>query len=121
MSTFPRTQQEGSTDPFLEAIVISRADPELTGREPLPEISLTGNVFFTILAGHETLGSTMRLIFVFLALRLEYQKQIQKELDAQLRTRSKREWTIEKDYRALQKDNIGAVPEMLYFITQAPF
>ena len=102
--------------------MISAADPELTGKKPLPEESVMGNIFFTILAGHETLGSTMGFIFVFLALYPEYQTRIREELDRQLGKRLKSEWTVEKDFQALQRGYIGAVQkEVLYLYNPGSF
>ena len=81
-----------------------------------------GNIFFTILAGHETLGSTMGFIFLLLALYPEYQKHIQDELDKQLGSRPKSQWSIERDYQQLQKGYIGAVQkEVLYIYNPGSF
>jgi cytochrome P450 len=102
--------------------VISAADPELTGKKPLPEESVLGNIFFTLLAGHETLGSTLGFIFVSITLYPEYQKRIQEELDQHFDGRPKSEWTVEKDYQVLQKGYIGAVQkEVLYIYNPASF
>ena len=102
--------------------MISAADPEITGKKPLPEESVLGNIFFTLLAGHETSGSTMGFIFVLIVLYPEYQKRIQEELDGQLNGRPKSEWTVEKDYQALQKGYLGAVQkEVLYIYNPGSF
>ena len=102
--------------------MVSAADPEITGRNPLPEESVLGNIFFTILAGHETLGSTMGFIFVLVTLYPQYQKRIQEELDKQLGGRPRSEWTVEKDYQALQKGYIGAVQkEVLHIYNPGSF
>ena len=107
---------------FPEAIVISAADPELTGKKPLPEVSVLGNIFFTLLAGHETLGSTLGFILVLVTLFPEYQRRIQEELDQRFGGRPRSEWTVEKDYQALQKGYIGAVQkEVLYIYNPASF
>ena len=102
--------------------MISAADPEITSKKPLPEESVLGNIFFTLLAGHETSGSTMGFIFVLLTLYPEYQKRIQEELDRQLDGRPKSEWTVENDYQALQKGCLGAVQkEVLYLYNPGSF
>lgn len=75
---------------------------------PLPEESILGNIFFTLLAGHETTGNTLAFTLLLLAVHPEYQKQIQAELDNQLGRRSKQDWTVERDYAALQKGYVGA-------------
>ena len=94
----------------------------MTGKQPLPEESVLGNIFFTLLAGHETLGSTMAFVFVLLTLYPDYQRRIQEELDRQLDGRPKSEWSVEKDYQALQKGHIGAVQkEALYIYNPGSF
>lgn len=81
-----------------------------------------GNILFTLLASHETLGSTMGFIFVLITLYPEYQKRMQEELDQQLGERPMSEWTVEKDYQALQKGYIGAVQkEVLYIYNPGSF
>ena len=102
--------------------MISAADPEITGKKPLPEESVLGNIFFTLLARHETVGSTIGFIFMLLALYPEYQKRIQEDLDTQLSGRPMNEWTVEKDYQALQKGYLGAVQkEVLYIYNPGSF
>ena len=89
--------------------MVSAADPEITGKTPLPESSVLGKIFFTLLAGHETAGSTMGFIFVLLAIYPEYQKRVQEQLDEQLGNRLKSQWTVEHDFLPLQKGWLGAV------------
>ena len=68
-----------------------------------------GNIFFALLAGHETTGNSLAFTLLLLAIYPEYQKELQAELYRQLEGRLKQDWTIEKDYRALQKGYTGAV------------
>ena len=105
-----------------EAIVVSAADPGLTGKAPLPEESVLGNIFFTIMAGHETLGSTLGFVFVLITLYPEYQARIQEEVDKQLGDRPMSDWSVEKDFQALQRGYLGAVQkEVLYLYNPASF
>ena len=105
-----------------EAIAISAADEDLTGKTPLPEESVLGNIFFTLLAGHETAGSTMGFILVMLAIYPEVQKRVQKQLDKQLNGRSKAEWSVNEDFIRLQEGYVGAVQkEILYLYDPASF
>ena len=98
-----------------EAIVMSAADEELTGKTPLPKESVLGNIFFALLAGHETAGSTMGFVLVMLAIYPEVQERIQKQLDEQLNGRPKAEWSADKDFIRLQEGYVGAVQkEILY-------
>lgn len=58
---------------------------------------------------------------LLLAIYPEYQKELQAELYRQLGGRLKQDWTIEKDYRALQKGYTGAVLQevlRLYCVVQ---
>ncbi|KAI9692657.1 MAG: hypothetical protein M1820_009491 [Bogoriella megaspora] len=107
---------------ILEAIVVSAADPEITGKTPLSKESVTGNIFFTLLAGHETTGSTLGFACTLLAIYPEYQKRIQDQLDRQLGDRPEYEWTVEKDFLPLQRGYLGAVQkEVLYLYNPASF
>lgn len=59
---------------------------------------------------------------MLLVLYPEYQQRIQDELDEQLNGRPKSEWTVEKDYQALQKGYLGAVQkEVLYIYNPGSF
>ena len=105
-----------------EAIVLSAADPEITGKKPLPEVSVLGNIFFLLLAGHETVGSTLGFILVLVTLFPEYQRRMQEELDQRFGDRPRSTWTVEKDYQALQKGYIGAIQkEVLFLYNPASF
>ena len=79
------------------------------GRKPLPEETVFGNIFFTLLAGHETTGSTLGFVFVLLTLYPESQKRILEELDKQFGGRPISDWSVEKDSPALQNGYLGAV------------
>ena len=64
----------------------------------------------------------MGFIFVLVTLYPEYQQKIQEDLDRQLDGRPRSEWTVEKDYQALQKGYIGAVQkEVLYIYNPGSF
>ena len=81
-----------------------------------------GNIFFTLLAGHETTGGTLGFIFLLLAIYPECQQRMQKELDDQLGGRRMDEWTLEKDYAALEQGYVGAIQkEVLYIFNPASF
>lgn len=83
---------------------------------------MLGNIFFTLLAGHETTGGTLGFIFVLMAIYPEYQQRMQDELDDQLGERPMKEWTIEKDYPALERGYVGAIQkEVLYVFNPASF
>ncbi|KAI9692683.1 MAG: hypothetical protein M1820_009477 [Bogoriella megaspora] len=111
-----------STDLRPEAIVISAADPEITGKTSLPKASVTGNIFFTLLAGHETTGSTLGFACTLLAVYPEYQRRMQDQLDKQFGNRPPRDWNVERDFLPLQRGYIGAIQkEVLYLYNPASF
>lgn len=76
---------------------------------PLPEKRVLGNIFFPLLARHKRTGNSLAFTLLLLAIHPEYQKELQAELDRQLGGRLKQDWTIGKDYPALQKGYTGAV------------
>lgn len=81
-----------------------------------------GDIFLTLLAGHETTGGTLGFIYLLMAIYPEYQQRMQKELDDQLGTRPVNEWTLEKDYQILRQGYVGAIQkEVLYVYNPASF
>jgi cytochrome P450 len=81
-----------------------------------------GNIFFTLLAGHETTGGTLGFIYLLMAIYPEHQKRMQKELDDQLGDRPTDEWSLEKDYPILKQGLLGAIQkEVLYLFNPASF
>lgn len=68
-----------------------------------------GDMFFALLAGHETTGSTMAFMVYLMAIYPEYQQELHEELDRQLGDRPRSEWTVPGDYSVLQKGFLGAI------------
>ena len=96
--------------PNKESIVLAGSpEPNQTDNRTLPVESVHGNIFFTLLAGHETTGNTMAFALIMLAVYPEYQKYIQEELDHLLCVRRWEEWTLEQEYHALQQGWLNAV------------
>lgn len=95
---------------LVESIVVA-GTPGISGMDakPLSEESVLGNLYFTLMAGHETAGNTLAFTLLLLAVYPEYQRSLQKELDEQLGDRKPEKWTIENDYPALQNGYTGAV------------
>ncbi|KAF2833347.1 cytochrome P450 [Ophiobolus disseminans] len=95
---------------ILESIVVAGSDhPSHVGSRPLPEGSVLGNIFFSLMAGHETTGSSLAFAMILLAIYPEHQKEIQKELDRVLGNRPTEDWNSESDYQTLNKGYLGAV------------
>ena len=84
-------------------------EPNQSTFETLQDNNVLGNVFFMILAGHETTGNTLAFTLDLLALYPEYQREIQRELDGLLKDRPWHQWTVDREYAALQKGWSGAV------------
>lgn len=103
------------TKTILESIVVAgtpqrwKSVLENENRHTLSEESVLGNIFFTLMAGHETAGNTLAFTLLLLSIYPEHQTAIQNELDAQLDPRPRPEWNIENDFQAPQKGYLGAV------------
>ncbi|KAF2877678.1 cytochrome P450 [Massariosphaeria phaeospora] len=100
---------------ILESVVVagtpSAARPD---NRALSEESVLGNIFFTLMAGHETTGNSLAFALLLLAVHPQHQSAIQRELDAHFGTRPMDEWTVEHDYQILRKGYLGAtVQEVL--------
>ncbi|KAF2656520.1 cytochrome P450 [Lophiostoma macrostomum CBS 122681] len=95
---------------MLESIVVAGStnlsDPTV---QPLSKESILGNIFFMMMAGHETAGNTLGFALLLLAVHPDSQNQVQQEVDDVLGERPKSDWSVETDYRALQKGYLGAV------------
>jgi cytochrome P450 len=104
---------EVSTKPrrtILESIVLAGSDrASQVGGRPLAEGSVLGNIFFTLMAGHETTGNSLAFAVLLLAIYPEHQTEIQKELDRVLGDRPPEHWTSESDYKILNQGYLGAV------------
>jgi cytochrome P450 len=95
---------------ILESIVVAGSDTvSQVGSRPLPEGSVLGNIFFSLMAGHETTGNSLAFAVILLAIYPEYQKEVQKELDRVLRDRPIDDWNSESDYQILNNGYLGAV------------
>ena len=101
-----------------ESVVLSGSTTE----NPLSKESVLGNIFFSLLAGHETTGGTLGFAYLLMAIYPQFQQQMQRELDAQLGSRPMNEWSLETDYPKLRQGYLGAVQkELLYLFNPASF
>lgn len=95
---------------MLESIVVAGSmDPSDSRSKPLPTESVLGNIFFTMMAGHETVGNTLGFAMLLLAIYPELQEKAQEELHGVVGSRPTETWSLETDYTALQKGFLGAV------------
>ncbi|KAL5327881.1 hypothetical protein ACEPPN_005587 [Leptodophora sp. 'Broadleaf-Isolate-01'] len=79
------------------------------GLKPLSDSEILGNVFFFIVAGHETSASSLHMTIMLLALYPSVQKELQKDLARILNGRPLSEWDYEKDFPRLSNSMLGAV------------
>ncbi|KAF2704360.1 cytochrome P450 [Pleomassaria siparia CBS 279.74] len=86
---------------ILESIAIAGS------MDSLPEASVLGNIYFTLMAGHETTGSALGFSMLLLAIYPEYQIKIHNQLDSLFDKREEAEWNVEHDYPALKKGYMG--------------
>ncbi|KAG7000480.1 Cytochrome P450 3A9 [Fusarium oxysporum f. sp. conglutinans] len=102
--------QAKPTRNLLESIVAAgSAGRAKSESQTLPKETIIPNIFFTIFAGHETTGNTTAFMLLLLAIYPDVQRRLQKQLDNQLRGRTRKQWTIEEDYPALIRGYMGAV------------
>lgn len=95
---------------ILESIVVAGYDhASQVSTRPLSEGSVLGNIFFTLMAGHETTGNTLAFAVILLAIYPEHQAEVQKELDSIFGDRPTAHWNSEADYQSLNKGYLGAV------------
>jgi cytochrome P450 len=101
---------EKSRRNILESIVVAGSNrASQVGSRPLPEGSVFGNIFFSLMAGHETTGNSLAFAVILLAIHPEYQTEVQKELDCVLGNRPTEDWNSEADYHTLNNGYLGAV------------
>lgn len=73
------------------------------------EREVLGNAFAFILAGHETAGNSMHFILISLALRLQSQHCLQRDIESILEGRPPKEWSYDNDLPKLFGGMTGAV------------
>ena len=86
----------------------ARDDYTDKGLDITPE-AVSGNMFLSILAGHESSAHTLSIVLMLLAFRPEIQCALQSELDAIFEARSIKEWSYKGDCSALLQGYTGAV------------
>ncbi|CAI6331421.1 unnamed protein product [Periconia digitata] len=96
---------------LLESIVLAGEFDAGNSDSPhnsLPKDSILGDIFVTLLAGHDTTGNTLAFTILLLAVYPEHQESIQAELDEILGDRASDQWSCEKDYPSLEQGITGA-------------
>ncbi|KAI9872665.1 MAG: hypothetical protein M1830_001356, partial [Pleopsidium flavum] len=75
----------------------------------LTDDEILGNAFVFILAGHETTANSIHFSLLYLALHVQPQRRLQKDLDSVFQGRSISEWDYERDLPNLFGGMAGAV------------
>lgn len=97
-----QTPTESSKDG--EHRVISKsASQSFTEKEVL------GNAFAFILAGHETAGNSMHFVLISLAVKVQSQRRLQRDIESILGDRPPEEWSYDHDLPKLFGGMTGAV------------
>jgi cytochrome P450 len=100
------------TKSLLESIVLAGLPFPNQSEAPPPaltEQSVMGNMFVTLVAGHETLSNSLAFILLLLAVYPEYQSEIQADVDRIFGARLQDDWSSETDRATLQGGIMGAV------------
>lgn len=94
-----------TTGPLVKAAQLS---PEESNGQYLTKQEVTANSWLLLFAGHETTANTLHFTFLFLALALSTQADLQREIDSIIGSRPQEEWTYEKDMSRLYNGLVGA-------------
>ena len=73
------------------------------------EENIMGNMFFTLMAGHETVGNSLSFLFMLLAIYPEHQQRVHDELDEVLGDCSPEEADLQLHFNKLHEGFVGAV------------
>lgn len=80
----------------------------LEDEEALTERAILANVFLMLIAGHETTATILLLTLVELAINVEWQHEVQKDLDQIFGHRPHSLWNLRKDVALLSGGKVGA-------------
>lgn len=84
------------------------ASEALEDEEALTESAILANVFLMMIAGHETTATILLLTLVELAINLEWQHEVQKDLDETFGQRPTISWNLRNDIARLSGGTVGA-------------
>ena len=71
--------------------------------------ALIGNVFFFLLSGHGTAGSTLGFVMLLLAVRKDVQAEMQAHIDSELGDKLAATWTVTGEFMKLYNGYTGSV------------
>lgn len=77
----------------------SQRTPEESNGLYLTKQEVTADSWLLLFAGHETTANTLHFTFLYLAITLSTQSDLQHEIDSIVGSRAREEWTYEKDMR----------------------
>lgn len=76
---------------------------------PLKEPEIIGNAFVFLLAGHETVASSLHLCMLYLALNPRFQRSLHRDLDEIFSQRPVSEWSYDRDMPKLLNSSAIAI------------
>ena len=88
-------------------VSVERAD-SVEDVEALTEKAILANVFLMLIAGHETTATVILATLVELAINIEWQREVQKDLDQIFGHRPHSSWDLQKDVKLLSDGTVGA-------------
>ena len=80
----------------------------LEDQEAMTEKSILANVFLMLIAGHETTATVLLLTLVELAINIDWQQELQKDLDDIFGCRPPMSWRFQNDVTRLSDGTVGA-------------
>lgn len=88
---------------------LSSEKPQASPNHAFSDDEILGNAFVFILAGHETTANSIHFSLLYLALHVQSQRRLQKDLDSIFQSRPISEWDYERDLPKLFGGMAGAV------------
>lgn len=81
----------------------------LEDEEVLSEEAILSNVFVLLIAGHETTATVLLIAMIELAISIDWQRRLQKDLDKIFGNRSPSSWDIYTDVEKMFDGSMGAI------------
>ena len=95
--------------PNRSAIFSPADESSAVNKQTLTDSEILGNVFLFILAGHETSANSLLFSFIYLALNMAPQRQLQSDLDRIFQKRKIEQWDYRQDVPKLYGSMVEAV------------
>lgn len=100
--------EKGTMDIMGPLVTASERDPGNPKGSYLTKQEMIADSWIMLFAGHETSANITHYCFLFLAIELEKQARLQKDVDSIVGSRPSEEWTYETDLASLWNSMLGA-------------